>query len=153
MLGDVKKLLAAISPSIRPVLIANATQAASLGVLAQSPLPVITAPYLAADQIIAVDAAAFASALGQPDFNISEEPVVHMENTAPLPIVGGTCTAAGYRFDCRADAKPLANRGPRLAHVARLRLDDAPHRRGGNHHRRDVVTAMSDIINRESSRT
>jgi hypothetical protein len=67
------------------VLIANSVQAASIGILAQSALPVIAAPYLAADQVVAVDAAAFASALGAPDFNVSENPTVHMD-TVPLPI-------------------------------------------------------------------
>jgi len=85
LLGDIKKLLAAIAPAIRPVLIANSVQAASIGILAQSALPVIAAPYLAADQVVAVDAAAFASALGAPDFNVSENPTVHMD-TVPLPI-------------------------------------------------------------------
>ena len=46
----------------------------------------IAAPYLPADQIIAVDAAAFASSLGAPDFSTDENPTVHMESTAPLPI-------------------------------------------------------------------
>jgi len=85
LLGDIKKLVAAIAPAIRPVLIANSTQAASIGILAHSSLPVIAAPYLAADQVVAVDAAAFASALGAPDFNVSENPTVHMD-TVPLPI-------------------------------------------------------------------
>jgi hypothetical protein len=63
LLGDIRKLLAAIAPAIRPVMIASSVQATSIGVLSQSPLPVIAAPTLAADQIIAVDAAAFASSL------------------------------------------------------------------------------------------
>jgi hypothetical protein len=70
LLGDIKKLVAAIAPAIRPVIIVNSVQAASIGILSQSPLPVIAAPTLAADQIIAVDAAAFASSLGAPDFSI-----------------------------------------------------------------------------------
>jgi hypothetical protein len=40
----------------------------------------------ALSQIVAVDAAAFASALGAPDFNVSEDPTVHMESSEPLPI-------------------------------------------------------------------
>jgi hypothetical protein len=86
LLGDIRKLLAAIAPAIRPVMIASSVQAASIGVLSQSPLPVIAAPTLAADQIIAVDAAAFASSLGAPDFSTDENPTVHMESAAPLPI-------------------------------------------------------------------
>jgi hypothetical protein len=68
------------------VLITNSVQAASIATLSQAPLPVIAAPYLTADQIIAVDAAAFASSLGAPDFSTDENPTVHMESTAPLPI-------------------------------------------------------------------
>jgi hypothetical protein len=45
----------------------------------------LTAPYLAADQIIAVDAATFASSLGPPDFNVSDDPTRALEST-PLPI-------------------------------------------------------------------
>ena len=40
--------------------------------------------------MIAIDAAAFVSSLGAIDFLISDETAVHMENTAPLPIVGGS---------------------------------------------------------------
>jgi hypothetical protein len=89
VLGDVKQLLNAIAPAIRPTLIMNATAAASIAMLAQqTPLPVITAPYLTAGTVIAVDAAAFVSALGMPDFSTDENPAVHMSD-APLPIVGG----------------------------------------------------------------
>lgn len=85
LLGDVKKLFAAITPAIKPVLIANSVQAASIGILAQASPPVIVAPYLAADTVIAVDAAAFASALGAIDFSVSEEAALHMAD-APLQI-------------------------------------------------------------------
>ena len=90
LLGDIRKLFAAIAPALVPVLIVNSVQAASIATLAASPLPIIAAPLLPADQVIAVDASCFASAVGVPDFLISEDPVVHMESTAPLPIVGGT---------------------------------------------------------------
>ena len=86
MMGDVKALLTAIAPAVRPVLIMNATQIATAGILAPaSALPVITAPYLTAGTVVAVDAAAFASALGAPDFSVDENPTVHMD-TVPLPI-------------------------------------------------------------------
>ncbi|XIA64904.1 hypothetical protein ACFIOY_40205 [Bradyrhizobium sp. TZ2] len=85
LLGDIKKMLAAIAPALRPVLITTSVQAASIATLSQAPLPVIAAPYLAADQIVAVDAAAFASSLGPPDFSTDENPTVHMESV-PLPI-------------------------------------------------------------------
>lgn len=85
LLGDLKKLLTAISPAVRPVVIANNVQAASIATLSQSSLPLIVAPYLPADQIIAVDAAAFASALGALDISVNEDPTIHMSDT-PLPI-------------------------------------------------------------------
>jgi hypothetical protein len=72
------------------VLITNSVQAASIATLSPSPLPIIAAPTLAADTVIAVDASAFASAVGVPNFLIAEDPVVHMESAAPLPLVGGT---------------------------------------------------------------
>jgi hypothetical protein len=86
LLGDLKKLLDAIAPSVRPVLIVNSTQAASIGVLAQSALPTIVAPSLAAGTVIAVDAAAFVSAMGGLDFEVSQSATLHMEDTTPLPI-------------------------------------------------------------------
>ena len=79
LLGDIKKLVAAIAPALRPVLIANSTATASIGVLAQASLPVITAPTMPADQIIAVDAAAFASAIGVPSFRASQNVTLHMD--------------------------------------------------------------------------
>ena len=88
VLGDTKKLTAAIAPAIRPVLITNATQAATMSILApNSAIATITAPYLAADSVIAVDAAAFASALGVPDFQTDEDAAIH-EETAPAPLSG-----------------------------------------------------------------
>jgi hypothetical protein len=79
-------LLAAIAPAIRPVLIMNATQASTFGILApNAAAPTIVAPYLAADTIAAVDAAAFASALGVPDFMTDDNPAIH-EQTDPLPL-------------------------------------------------------------------
>ena len=53
--------------------------------MVRSALPVITAPSLAADTVIAVDASCFASALGPPDFSTDENPVLHMD-TVPLAI-------------------------------------------------------------------
>jgi hypothetical protein len=86
MMTDIKLLLNAIAPSVRPVLTMNSTQTATAGILAPaSALPVITAPYLAAGTVIALDAASFASALGLPEFSIDENPVVHMD-TAPAAI-------------------------------------------------------------------
>jgi hypothetical protein len=105
--ADIRALLNAIAPAIRPVLIMNAMQAASIGVLAQAPLPVIVAPYLAAGTVIAVDAAAFASALGVPDFSTDENPTVHMESAAPLPPVSGAGPTAGALSQIAAPTQSL----------------------------------------------
>ena len=90
MLGDVKKLLAAVAPALKPVMIVGSGQAATTAII-EPPIgvPIITAPYLAADQVIMVDAAAFASALGAPDISTDENPVIHEESAAPLPIATG----------------------------------------------------------------
>jgi hypothetical protein len=95
MMADIKKLLAAIAPSGRPVMILSTAQAGSVSILEPPvPLPVILAPNLASDTVIMVDAACFASALGTPDFNVSENPSVHMESATPLPLASGAQGAA-----------------------------------------------------------
>ena len=78
----------AIAPAIKPVLLVNSTQAASIAILAQSPLPVIVSPFAPANQAICVDTAAFASLLGAVDFAVSEEAELHMSD-APLPLATG----------------------------------------------------------------
>ena len=45
-------------------------------------------PYLAANTIVALDAASFASSLGVPEFQTDEDAAIH-EETVPLPIIGG----------------------------------------------------------------
>jgi hypothetical protein len=108
LLGDIKKLIGAIAPALRPVLICNSVQSASIATLSQSPLPVIAAPYLPADQIVAVDAAAFASALGVPSFRASASPTLHME-TAPaaLAAAGATAISAPTRSAFQSDITAL----------------------------------------------
>jgi hypothetical protein len=88
--GDLKLLMAAIAPAVRPALIMNAGQAVSFSVLAEAPtVPVVTAPYLAPATVVAIDSAQFASALGVPDISTDENPTIHMESSAPLPIATG----------------------------------------------------------------
>jgi hypothetical protein len=98
LLGDLKKLLDAIAPSVRPTLIVSSTQAASIGVLAQSALPTIVAPSLAAGTVVCVDAAAFVSAMGGLDFEVSQSATLHMEdnvaNVLPISSVGTPNTVA-----------------------------------------------------------
>lgn len=55
---------------------------------ATAAVPVVVAPYLATDTLVAIGCAAFVSSLGLPDFSVSEAPTIHMSDT-PLPIVGG----------------------------------------------------------------
>jgi hypothetical protein len=136
LLGDIKKLVAAISPAVRPVIIANSVQAASIGILSQSPLPVIAAPYFPADQIVAVDAAAFASSLGVPDFSTDENPTVHMES------VPSAISTPGSPNVVSAGAIAVANRGHRFALPDRMRLDAAAGGCGFDDHRRHLVSAM-----------
>jgi len=109
LLGDIKKLVAAIAPALRPVLIANSTATASIGVLAQASLPVITAPTMPADQIIAVDVAAFASAIGVPSFRASQNVTLHMDSApTALSATGSPNTvAAPMRSAFQSDVTAL----------------------------------------------
>jgi hypothetical protein len=93
MLGDIKKLLAATAPNLKPVIIMGTGQ---LGMTTLEPdveIPIIVAPNLAADTVVMIDASCFASALGTPDFNVSENPSVHMD-TVPLPLASGATGSA-----------------------------------------------------------
>ena len=89
--ADLKALIAAIAPALRPVLIMNPVQATSLGLLApNSALTVLVAPTVTAGTVIAVDAAAFASAMGVPGFRASANATLHEEDTTPLALGTGT---------------------------------------------------------------
>lgn len=96
VIGDIKLLLTAIAPSLRPTLLANSAQATAIMALAPGLAEmVIIAPYLAASTVIALDAAAFASALGAPEFSTSEESVLHMDSApTALSAVGSPNTVA-----------------------------------------------------------
>lgn len=90
MMADVKALLGAIAPALRPVLITGTTAGSSISILGpQLAVPVISAPQLAAGMLICVDAAAFCSIVGPLDVSTSEEAVVHMFDPASA-LVGGT---------------------------------------------------------------
>jgi hypothetical protein len=89
--ADVGALVGAIMPASKPVLIAAGKQA--VAVAAYMPgMAVISAPLLTAGMLICVDADAFANIVGPADVQASGDPVLHMENAAPLPLVGGTVT-------------------------------------------------------------
>lgn len=86
--GDLKALLAAIQPASAPVLIMNPGQALSLalaGFAADSPM-VIQNANVTVGTVIALDLASFVSASGAPLFSLSEEAVVHLEDTSPAQI-------------------------------------------------------------------
>jgi hypothetical protein len=110
LLGDVKQLTGAIAPALKPVLIAGAVQAASLGVLApNATAAVLVSPTLTAGTVIAVDAAAFASALGVPSFRASQHVTLHMDTAATaLSAVGSPATvAAPMRSAFQSDVTAL----------------------------------------------
>lgn len=85
-IADLNALLVAIAPSPKPILIASPARAVTLSVRAPGlTVPVIAAPFLPADMLIAIDAAAFASVVGPMDAQSSDEPIV-TENTEPAAI-------------------------------------------------------------------
>src|SRR5262249_52406877 len=85
--ADLKALCSAIPP-LKPVLILNPVQWATVAAIMPG-LPVVQAAALPVGTAIALDVAAFANALGVPEFATSEEPVIH-ESDAALPLIGGT---------------------------------------------------------------
>lgn len=90
MAADLKALIAAISPALRPVIITGPTTAASLGLLApNAALTVLIAPTMAAGSVIMVDAASFVSAIGTPTFRASQNVTLHEESANPLPLGSG----------------------------------------------------------------
>jgi hypothetical protein len=57
--------------------------------IADMTITVISAPTMTAGMLIAVDLDNFFSSAGLPLFDVSNESLVHEEDTTPLPIVGG----------------------------------------------------------------
>ncbi|MET4086671.1 phage major capsid protein [Bradyrhizobium sp. S3.5.5] len=78
--ADLRALMDAIKPALKPVLIVSNPQSIILGAYQTS--PVIRAPYLPAGTVIMVDTAAFASSTGTVDFLASEESIIHMSDAA-----------------------------------------------------------------------
>ena len=112
MAADLKALIGAIAPALRPVLIMDPVQAASLGLLAPiSSLTVLVAPTVTAGTVIAVDAAAFASAMGVPAFRASANATLHEEDTTPLALgtgaQGSGVLAVPMRSTFQTDATAL----------------------------------------------
>jgi hypothetical protein len=89
MFADMTKLLAATSPNLKPLMIMGTAQLAQTAIVVPPiGIPVIVSPNMPANQVVMIDASCFASALGTPDFNVSENPSVHMD-TVPLPLASG----------------------------------------------------------------
>ena len=99
----------AIDPALKPMLIANSVQTASIGVLAQSSLPIITAPTLPSDQIIAIDAAEFASATGVPSYRASQNVTLHTDTvpSALSAVSSPNTVAAPMRSAFQTDVTAL----------------------------------------------
>jgi hypothetical protein len=99
--GDVKALVGAlvsIGAGRDPVFIANPQQAASIKLVA-SPLfdyPVLQSSALALGTLICVEASSFVSAFSaQPEFKADQHmAIIHMEDTSPTDITGGTPSPA-----------------------------------------------------------
>ena len=91
---------------------------------------IISAPGLTAKTVIALDAADFVSGEGdKPRFDLSDQSVIHQEDTPPL-------ASAPRVAQCGGDPDGLhVPNGPDLdAHDLARGLGDAPHRARGLHH-------------------
>jgi hypothetical protein len=87
----------------------DSTQAATVAVLAPGLVPmVIVAPFMVASAFVAVDAAAFASSLGVPQFATTEQATVHEADPA-LPLVARSARRREVFF------KPPRSRSERLS--------------------------------------
>ena len=114
MIGDVKQLTAAIAPALKPIFITGPIQAATLSLLAPMSNPngmlILISPTLAAGTVIAVDAAAFASALGVPSFRASQNVTLHEDTAATALSTVGTpanVVAAPMRSAFQSDVTAL----------------------------------------------
>lgn len=86
---DLKALASAVSsgnPDARPVYLASVTQAPRM---AAAGYEVIASNYLAANSVVCVDASAIAMMASPPEFKLSRDAVVHMEDTTPLALGTG----------------------------------------------------------------
>lgn len=114
MIGDLQQLVAGIAPAQQPVLIANPKQALSIALTQSSGvglegITVIVSPNVAAGMLIAIDAADFVVATGLPSFAVTQEAVLHEEDTTPaaLSSAGTPNTVAApersyFQTDCLA---------------------------------------------------
>lgn len=92
--ADITSLLAALGDDlIDPVLICGTAEAARLSIWApQLALPVLVSAQSPPGRLIAADAAEFVSGEGPLVIDAGKDATLHMEDTTPLPIVGGGAT-------------------------------------------------------------
>lgn len=112
LVGDLKGLLGAISPAVRPCFVMNPVQAISValmgGLALSQGVPVIQSSNVAAGLVLALDLDSFVSASEPPTVTVSEEAVVHEEDSAPLPIsTAGGVLAAPVRSLFQSDVIAL----------------------------------------------
>ena len=90
MMIDLKALAVAVStgnPDARPVFFASVTQVPRMTAAGYE---VIATNYLAANSVACVDAGAIAMTMTPPEFLLSRDAAVHMEDTSPLGVGTGT---------------------------------------------------------------
>jgi hypothetical protein len=122
--GDVKNLITALvaaGAGRAPILITNATQAASLSLLAGAKfdMDVLASTQIAPGTIIAIEPSSFVSAMSAvPAFEVSDQTTIHMD-TAPTDVVAGVPTRSLFQTDSIALKMNLtASWTMRAPHVA-----------------------------------
>ena len=92
MIADLRGLGNAVAgagnPDARVVFVVNPQQALRIGITAPEYQNVITSGYMAAGSVGAIDVGGIAMLVGQPEFRISSDAIVHLE-TSPLQIASG----------------------------------------------------------------
>lgn len=131
LLADLRALTGAVVAAgggAKLAVIASPLNALSIQLLAGSGfnVPVITGPALPAGTVIVLDAMAFVSGFsGDPQIDVAESAVVHLEDTAPLAISAAGTVASPVRSAFQADLKVLrctlraawAMRAPAIAYT------------------------------------
>jgi hypothetical protein len=87
--ADIAQLIGALPPGARPVFAAAPVVAAKLGMLLPQALgfPIAITSAMANDQLGAIDANGFISAVSTPRIDISQQTAVHLEDTAPATLI------------------------------------------------------------------
>lgn len=94
--GDITALLAALGDDvIDPILICGPAEAVRISIWAPAlAIPVLVSAQSPPGRLIALDAADFVSGEGPLVIDAGKDATLHMEDTTPLPIVGGGATPA-----------------------------------------------------------